>query len=360
MMLLALSEMVKASGEFEWAASTLGPVAGGLAVLGINLVLQASVVLAVGLMAHRLLTPRWKDAAARATVVGLLAIPLAAMAIHLPRFGLFALPLPEPVTHAAGEPARWSVLGLAMLGLAGLWAIGAAWHLCGVGYGWARVAGIRRRSRPVDPDTAQPFRAMAERMGLVAIDLRQSSEIRQPCLVGIRRPTVLLPAGAMPASAVLAHEFTHARRRDPLRRLAFAILLALGWFHPLLRKLDRIRREQAEHACDAVAVRTHGDRHGYARLLLAYAARPATSAPASVSAPTLTAFADDTTDLRRRIAEVLDPPLPPGGSSRTRSGLASGAIWAAGAGLAAASATVGVLHTQAAAAAGLAWIWCAG
>jgi peroxiredoxin len=86
-------------------------------------------------------------------------------------------------------------------------------------------------------------------------DLRQTSEVTTPCLVGIRRPTVLLPeeqaqiARREELPAILMHETAHVKSRDLPWNAALHGLVMLFWFHPLAW---RIRLAHAD-ACDAVA-----------------------------------------------------------------------------------------------------------
>jgi len=102
---------------------------------------------------------------------------------------------------------------------------------------------------------------------------RESDWLRVPVTVGIFRPVVVLPADwrAWPADklqAVLAHEWAHVARRDPLRQFAASMYRALAWFHPLAWWLRMQLVELAEEASDDAALAASEDRARYAEMLL--------------------------------------------------------------------------------------------
>ncbi len=91
--------------------------------------------------------------------------------------------------------------------------------------------------------------------------------------LGIVRPAIVLPADwrewdAARRNAVLAHERSHIRRRDPAVQLLSAIHRALLWFSPLSWMLHALIVSTAEEASDDAAVLATGDRAAYAEILL--------------------------------------------------------------------------------------------
>ena len=96
-----------------------------------------------------------------------------------------------------------------------------------------------------------------------------------PALVGAWRSRIVLPADferrydETEQALILAHEATHARRRDGWWCL-FARLIAAGfWFHPLAWWALRALRHDQELACDAAVLREHGSpRRSYAAAML--------------------------------------------------------------------------------------------
>ncbi|MGK5080370.1 M56 family metallopeptidase [Janthinobacterium sp. HLX7-2] len=96
-----------------------------------------------------------------------------------------------------------------------------------------------------------------------------------PMLVGVWRPRLLLPAHLAQFTPeqqqlVIAHELTHARRRDPLFLLLATILQALLWFNPAARWLAGKLAWAQELGCDrhVLAGRSQRQRQQYAAALV--------------------------------------------------------------------------------------------
>jgi hypothetical protein len=106
------------------------------------------------------------------------------------------------------------------------------------------------------------------------IPVHQSSEVGEPCVIGILDPVLLLPAGLasrLPAhhlEAVIAHETCHVRRRDNLTAALHATVTSLFWFHPLVWWLGGKLIETREHACDEEAIEKGHDARTYAEAIL--------------------------------------------------------------------------------------------
>ena len=62
-----------------------------------------------------------------------------------------------------------------------------------------------------------------------------------PFTLGILRPRVYLPDDLQGTArrAVLLHEQTHIRRRDPLVKPLFYAVVCLHWFNPLACRLSQ-------------------------------------------------------------------------------------------------------------------------
>lgn len=96
-----------------------------------------------------------------------------------------------------------------------------------------------------------------------------------PALVGLWRPLIVVPSDfdrrytATERELILAHERTHARRRDPLANAVCAALRCLNWFNPLVHIAERLMRIDQELACNAEVVRRHpNSRRSYADAML--------------------------------------------------------------------------------------------
>ncbi len=163
----------------------------------------------------------------------------------------------------AARPSGLAAWSAATLGSLGWLAAGA--------FGVARLVG---RSEMAPDPIRDRGRAIAARMGLGRIpEVRVAPGLAEPCLCGIVRPVVILPAawldraGRREVDAAIAHELAHARRLDPLAHLIQRLIEAsLGW-HPGVRRLSTALRLEREHAADALAARSTGDPLGLALAL---------------------------------------------------------------------------------------------
>ncbi|HMJ22152.1 MAG TPA: M56 family metallopeptidase [Terriglobales bacterium] len=114
-------------------------------------------------------------------------------------------------------------------------------------------------------------------LGATIPDLRRSSLVRVPVVVGVLNPAIILPADwsawkEEQLAAVLAHEISHVQRCDPLVRFLSSLNKSLYWFHPLAWWLDRHLSELAEQVSDDAALVAVADRQKYAEVLLGFAA----------------------------------------------------------------------------------------
>jgi len=117
--------------------------------------------------------------------------------------------------------------------------------------------------------------ALAQRRRLHGIEVLELDAPISPMLVGIWRPRLLLPAHLAQFTPeqqqlVIAHELTHALRRDPLLLLLATLLQALLWFNPAARWLAGKLAWAQELGCDrqVLAGRPQRERQQYAAALV--------------------------------------------------------------------------------------------
>ena len=107
------------------------------------------------------------------------------------------------------------------------------------------------------------------------IQVVSSPAVLEPGLVGIVRPTLVLPHGIsekltpQQLGAVLAHEFCHWRRRDNLTAAIHMLVETLFWFHPLVWWIERQLVAERERACDETVVTEGVSPRAYAESILA-------------------------------------------------------------------------------------------
>jgi hypothetical protein len=121
------------------------------------------------------------------------------------------------------------------------------------------VAELPRAELPAD------VHELARRAGVSRLTGLDGADCTAFC-AGLLRPTVHITSGAIRVlgrrelEAVLVHEATHARRRDPLRRLLIRAAADAWPFIPVLNWWSRHRMERAELIADRAALaRTNAD-----------------------------------------------------------------------------------------------------
>ena len=174
--------------------------------------------------------------------------------------------------------------------LAGIWMIGASWMMLRTLRAHRRVARILRAAEPVlDPRVVAAWSRARANAGVPAgVNCRISRHVAIPLACGIVRPQVLLPTVASDWSdatlhAVLEHELTHLRRRDPLVLAIAQVTRAVYWFHPLVWLAVRELRAESERACDDAVLRAGARPSRYAETLLSFVGEPAPESAAALA-----------------------------------------------------------------------------
>ena len=189
----------------------------------------------------------------------------------------------------------WSGRGVGGEGLLVLWLTGVLAHLAVTARQLGHARGLVRRAVPVDdPWTAGRFEELRAELGLGdGIELRRSSEVEAPQVLGLIRPVVLLPVSRplseTDLSMALCHELVHVRRADLWWGWGPALAQRLFWFHPLVRLAAREYALAREAACDAEVLRVlDPEPQAYGRLLLRLGIAPrATTLAAAGAAPSV-------------------------------------------------------------------------
>ena len=163
------------------------------------------------------------------------------------------------------------------------WLVGA--YAAAVLFGVFRIARAMRGARLLvarSRETTLCEREMAylesygERLRVRLPELRESSAIASPMIVGLVAPVLLLPEGfgqhtEEEVRAALCHELAHVKRRDYLVNLMCQVVALPVCWHPVTYGVQRRIRRTREMVCDAMAAREMQSEIGYARCLLAMA-----------------------------------------------------------------------------------------
>jgi bla regulator protein BlaR1 len=151
------------------------------------------------------------------------------------------------------DPGWGSVLSI-------LWALGfvivlARWWMC-----WLQARALVRAATPYPMECG--------------IEVRVSTEITEPSVFGIRRPTLLLPSAVVSSlsaeelHAVIAHELCHVRNRDNLTAAVQMFVEAVFWYYPLVWWIGGQMLKERESACDETVIERGTTPHIYAEGIL--------------------------------------------------------------------------------------------
>ena len=229
---------------------------------------------------------------------------------------------PQTTQRVDDQPNRVALWKLVAPWLAGLYVAGVALMIARLAAGIVRAERLRGRARPLDDKPiAEALDRLAGAWSMRVVPVLATAErIVVPKVVGLLRPTILLPASALSGLSagelemILAHELAHVRRHDMwvnlLQRLAEAAL----FFNPALWLLSRRISSLREYCCDELACRGAEPRGGgahlrYAQALLRVVELSQTAEPGRVDTAALAASGRSPSELRRRVARLFGEPL---------------------------------------------------
>ncbi len=253
----------------------------------------------------------------------------------------------EPPSVAAESPAERHLdtavaetplltayrVGMAALGIVASWLLVSALLAARLARAWRRLAQLRRGSAPADSGVVRDCHEVASMLAVSAPEVLRTPYLPSPCLAGLRKPAILLPAGEIGLSVrdALVHELAHLKRRDCHWNLLRQAAVAVFFFQPLLWSLSRRIERAAEEVCDDYVIKHGGDRRQYAHRLVDIAELscvPVTSA--GVGVVSLRSV------LTRRVTRIMDTSRPLStrvGSLLLAAVLAGGAIGTTAVGL---------------------------
>jgi len=169
----------------------------------------------------------------------------------------------------------------------------------------------------------EALRTLAQQWSMKVVPaLARAEQIVVPKVVGIARPTILLPASAISGLStdelemILAHELAHVRRFDMwvnlLQRCAEAVL----FFNPALWYLSRRISTLREYCCDEMTCRIPSastsvfeSRVHYATALLRIAELAKRTTAPHCDLSSLAASGKSPSEIRRRVARLFGEPL---------------------------------------------------
>ncbi|MDU5145419.1 MAG: M56 family metallopeptidase [Paenibacillus dendritiformis] len=104
------------------------------------------------------------------------------------------------------------------------------------------------------------------------VNVAYHGDIQSPALVGLLKPTILLPAGenSLDMEMVFRHELIHLKRKDLWVKMAAMAVSVVHWFNPFAHLLRRDIHMWSELSCDEEAVKemSYTDRKKYGQTIL--------------------------------------------------------------------------------------------
>jgi len=192
-----------------------------------------------------------------------------------------------------------------------LWLVGAPVTFTYLAMGLAGAERLRQQSVLItDPGLAEVVQRLADSLRVSRrVMLAACERLGSPVLVGIVRPTILLPAAAFTGwspdqlEIALMHELVHVRRWDNAVILLQRLVEAALFFHPVVWVVSGWVHREREHCCDEAVVRHTGRPRAYAEALLALTNAKAEPSPS----PATVAMAEGNLVSRvRRLLETED------------------------------------------------------
>ena len=198
-----------------------------------------------------------------------------------------AQPVSEAFSFAPVQQhaTNWLFLALIAVWGCGFFAIGVMRFRA-----WRHIRAALRSSTPIDIP--------------VAVEVRSAPGLLEPGVVGIFRPTLLLPEGILESltpsqlEAVLAHELAHVRRRDNLTAALHMLVEAIFWFHPIVWWIGARLIAERERACDETVLSLGKHPRDYAEAILQVC-------KLYIESPLACAAGVTGADLKRRIHSIL-------------------------------------------------------
>ncbi len=154
------------------------------------------------------------------------------------------------VIEAAETGFSWNVV---MTILCVIWILGAG-TFAAVSFvrffRWKRT--ILRLSKP-SPYYDAFVSAFADEMEIGPVEVRISDEISSPMMIGLFKPTILLPLRHYEYDElrlIIKHELTHFLHRDLWFKLLLILCRAVHWFNPFMVLFARSIEQECEYYCD--------------------------------------------------------------------------------------------------------------
>lgn len=200
-------------------------------------------------------------------------------------------------THAQPNKTNWLLISIVTAWALGFLAIARMRFRA-----WLRIRAALKSSQSFE--IRHPEWREATRRTSLSFSVRSAPGLLEPGVVGLFRPTLLLPEGILQTltppqlEAVVAHELAHIRRRDNLTAALHMLVEAVFWFHPLVWWIGARLIEERERACDEAVLSLGNQPRDYAEAIL-------NVCKLYVESPLACAAGVTGADLKKRIHAIL-------------------------------------------------------
>ncbi len=192
-----------------------------------------------------------------------------------------------------------------------VWIGGGILFLCWCGVSHACVSRVIRKAIPASDRWNEVLGRAAVELDLNRrVRLLESNSLKAAITVGIKNPTVVLPAESEGwtdnrRSLVLSHELAHVKRWDTLIELFALFATVLYWFNPLVWFAVKQLRIERERDCDDAVLCTGARPSDYAELLMRIASDLGGSARPVWQVTTIS----QGSNLKDRLMSILNPKI---------------------------------------------------
>jgi beta-lactamase regulating signal transducer with metallopeptidase domain len=212
------------------------------------------------------------------------------------------------IARPAGD-RRIDWFGLAVGGVATLYALGAVAMALQWGFASWRLRQLQRNARQAPADLQRQLALIAGADRHTA-SLLESSEVDAPIMWGLYRPVIVLPSDSVRTNGkllkyALAHEWAHVVHRDYATWQLAVLLQILLYFHPLYWRMRRDLGVSMDQLADAAAAGHGRSKHDYAECLLELARHRMLPSPQVVLG-----IGGKGSPLRERITFILETSMP--------------------------------------------------
>lgn len=216
-------------------------------------------------------------------------------------------PLQQTASSKSGDwklpTASWPIVFFLV------WLVGFGALLLRLCVGILQVRKLVHDSKPAAGSTIESASACRSLVGLrKPVAIMTSLNITTPMLVGVFRPTILLPVDceqhldAEELESVLVHEFQHVVRQDPLVHFVTTLISFVYWFHPAVWFTQWRLRQIRELACDEATIATlSNSRKSYASGLVKVAEMISSKQPSPA-----VGFIERKSEMTNRVMRILD------------------------------------------------------